>query len=284
MSQPANLADHTIVASLSGGKDSVALCLWLREQELPHRRIFMDTGWEAQDTYDHLDYLASELGSVERLSSEGMVSLIQRKAMFPGRMARFCTQELKTKLMKAYMARLQDNHGDVINAIGVRRAESRARSKLSEWEWSDAVDCQVWRPLIAWTEEDVIAIHKRHDIRPNPLYLKGASRVGCWPCIFACKNEIRMVAELDPGRIDVIRELEQHVQERARARYAERGETFESLGYKPPTYFSRDLGEGKAHIPIDDVVTWAKTSRGGRQFELFNREPPGCYRWGLCGV
>jgi len=34
------------VLSLSGGKDSTAAALWLREQGIPHVRLFMDTGWE----------------------------------------------------------------------------------------------------------------------------------------------------------------------------------------------------------------------------------------------
>lgn len=40
-------------------------------------------------------------------------------------------------------------------------------------------DCEVWRPLLTWSYDDVIEIHQAFGIKPNPLYLKGAERVGC---------------------------------------------------------------------------------------------------------
>jgi 3'-phosphoadenosine 5'-phosphosulfate sulfotransferase (PAPS reductase)/FAD synthetase len=38
-----------VIASVSGGKDSTALILALREAEIPARYVFADTGWEAPD-------------------------------------------------------------------------------------------------------------------------------------------------------------------------------------------------------------------------------------------
>jgi hypothetical protein len=48
------LEGKTVVASISGGKDSAAMSLHLRERGIEHRRVFMDTGWEAGETYDYL--------------------------------------------------------------------------------------------------------------------------------------------------------------------------------------------------------------------------------------
>ena len=55
------------VLSISGGKDSVAAALYLRETGIEHVRVFMDTGWEHPDLYAHLDYLEGELGPIIRL-------------------------------------------------------------------------------------------------------------------------------------------------------------------------------------------------------------------------
>jgi 3'-phosphoadenosine 5'-phosphosulfate sulfotransferase (PAPS reductase)/FAD synthetase len=292
-------AGHIFAVSVSGGKDSTATCLHLMELEIPHRRVFADTGWEHDDTYKYLDYLGSELGPIDRVSGERkMEELIRHKGMFPGQVNRFCTQELKFKPIEQYLKQLDDP----VNVVGIRRAESRKRANQPEWEWWDKADCWVWRPLVDWTEQQVIDIHAKHGIKPNPLYLMGAERVGCWPCIYARKSEIRMVAEKTPGRIEDIRKLEADVKENATERYKAKGETFESLGYKPPTFFIlnqrqhdadgnviRDEASGKAikkraMAPIDDVVDWSKTVRGGSQYALFTEVPAnsGCMKWGLC--
>lgn len=34
--------------------------------------------------------------------------------------------------------------------------------------------------------------------------------------------------------------------------------------------------------PIDEVVAWSRTARGGRQLTLIDEPLGGCARWGLC--
>jgi len=303
------IGDRVIVASVSGGKDSTAMSLYLRELDLEHRRVFMDTGWEHDLTYEYLNDLEKEIGPIERISAaHKMVSLILKRGMFPSRQVRFCTQELKVFPMQRYLNTLVDTGVDVLNTVGIRRAESKARSQMKEWDFSDGFDCEVWRPLIHWSEQDVIDIHTRHDVRPNPLYLKGASRVGCFPCIFARKSEIHLISEIAPERIDLIERLEQRVSQRAETRYAAKGETFESLGYNRPAWFQNPnpakvvcrtcdgidpdcpacSGRGTRRyggpMSIRDVVDWSKTDRKGREVELFEagESEAGCMRWGLC--
>lgn len=283
------IAGKVVVASVSGGKDSAALSLWLTEQGIEHRRVFADTGWEADETYAYLrGPLAKAIGPIDEVRGDLLMpDLVRKKGMFPSRTRRFCTQELKVKPILRYLSRLCDEGHDPINAVGVRAAESEARAKLGEWEWQESYDTWLWRPLITWSEQDVIDIHHRHGLVPNPLYLRGASRVGCWPCIHARKSEIRHIADVDPGRIDEIRRLEADVAAAAQARHAAKGETFESLGYNRPAFFQapgalRSEGADGRCVPIDDVVAWSKTSRGGRQVELFSAPNEGCVRWGLC--
>lgn len=289
------LDGRPVVVSVSGGKDSTAVCLLLKEAEIPYTCIHMDTGWEHDLTVDYVrNYLPSVIGDIKILQSHlgGMPDLVRKRGMFPSRVRRFCTQELKVRPFKRFIRDLQKAGEDPVNAIGIRRAESKARSELEVWEEHKDFDCLVWRPIAYFTEADVIAMHHRHGVKPNPLYLKGASRVGCWPCIFARKKEIRMIADLDPARIDEMEALEQEVTAAAAARYAEKGETFESLGYQLPTWFPNPTSRtnkatGKRSgdpWPIRDVVGWARTKRGGKEDEPLapGYAEEGCMRWGLC--
>lgn len=273
-----HLRGRRVVASVSGGKDSAALSLHLTELGIDHDRVFLDTGWEHEKTYEYLrGELTRVIGPILELRGPlQMEDLVRKKGMFPSRVRRFCTEHLKVKPMQVYIAGLDY---EVVNTVGIRKAESEARSRMVEWEWSDGFDCEVWRPILEWSEQDVIDIHKRHGLRPNPLYLLGASRVGCWPCIFARKSEVKFIADHDQARIDRLRALEAEVTEGARARARERGEELKS---ERAWFQSRD---GAADMwPIDRVVDWARTGKGGRQFELFEAgaNEAGCMRWGLC--
>lgn len=66
---------------------------------------------------------------------------------------------------------------------------------MPEWERSSTFDCEVWRPILSWTEQQVVDIHRRHGLPPHPLYLLGAERVGCWPCIYVRKAEMCLIVE-----------------------------------------------------------------------------------------
>jgi 3'-phosphoadenosine 5'-phosphosulfate sulfotransferase (PAPS reductase)/FAD synthetase len=52
---PAWLAGRPVFASLSGGKDSTALGLWLRKLGVPFTPVFLDTGWEHPATYEYIE-------------------------------------------------------------------------------------------------------------------------------------------------------------------------------------------------------------------------------------
>jgi 3'-phosphoadenosine 5'-phosphosulfate sulfotransferase (PAPS reductase)/FAD synthetase len=297
-----------VFASVSGGKDSTAMCLHLKEQGIPYRAVFADTGWEHSVTYDYLRGLDPVIGPIQWVRAEvplegkrlamaeeleamlghysAMVRTALHKGMMPARTIRWCTAETKAQVLDTFMA-LGDR--EAICANGIRAAESTRRAHLGEWEFAEDRDLWVWRPLIRWTTQDVIDIHLRHGLKPNPLYLTvNARRVGCWPCINSRKSEILAIATTDPTRIEVIRRLERFVGELARERIEAAGR---EQVHTDPTWFQAPalvtLLDGRTGYaaPIDDVVAWSKTGRGGnvKQVELFMpRTEPGCIRWGMC--
>lgn len=266
-----------VITSVSGGKDSTAMMLALREAGVEFRAVFADTGWEAPETYTYLDLLREKLGPIDVVGAEGgMVAKIRSRAGFPARMQRWCTRELKIDPLRAYHDTVD---GETVSTVGVRASESVYRSRLRAFEDCDTWGGFVWRPLLAWSVEDVLAIHHRHGVPVNPLYQRGHDRVGCYPCVYANKGDIRLVADYAPDRIATIRELEAEVVEIR----DERNESSPGR-YEPMmgTFFQgRDARSG--FVPIDRVVAWSRTSRGGKQLPLLDNEPDGgCFRWGMC--
>ena len=273
---PEQFKDLTLVVSMSGGKDSTAAALALREAGLAFRMAFADTGWEAPETYEHLDYLRGVLGPIDTVGVPGgMREKILARAGFPARLQRWCTSELKVRPMRAY----HDDIGtDTVNVVGIRADESEARGKMLDYQDDEQWGGWVWRPILRWSIANVLAIHARHNVRLNPLYHRGHDRVGCYPCVYAGKGEIRLIADSSPARIDEIRALESE----CTALRAERNRMKPGhYSHAVATFFQSR--EGGAVTPIDRVVEWSRTSRGGKQLPLLAEPPPGgCFRWGMC--
>lgn len=274
-----------IIVSVSGGKDSTALACAIREAGIKARYAFADTGWEADETYEHLGVIERALGiTIDRVQSKhgGMEAIARQKAAFPFRGQRWCTRALKVEPLRAYHDRVaEDTDADTVSVVGIRAEESDERAAMAEFEYDDKWGGYVWRPIQGWSIEDVLSIHHRFGVPVNPLYKRGHSRVGCYPCIFESKESLKLIAEHAPGKIDLIDRLEQ---EFSADRVRRNAEGISHFKYTTATFFSTHRpGET---LPIRKAVAWSKTAKGGKettQLNLWQPDPSGgCFRWGMC--
>lgn len=228
-------------------------------------------GWDKEKVTRVLDNLYS--------TDIPFLDLCIWKGRFPSTKARFCTQELKLNAIKRWATEPAicdaiargGQPSDVINWVGIRRDESKARANALMWE-TENNGSQVYRPLVDWTKAMCFDLLKRHGLEANPLYKSGCARVGCMPCIMARKAEIREIAMRFPEHVGKIREWE-----RLASLCSKRGKT---------TFFPSDTTPGidDTRAGIDSVVEWSKTGRGGVQYSMDAlMEPLACTSlYGLC--
>lgn len=310
--------------SVSGGKDSAATAI-LALETVPReslRFIFCDTGNEHESTYGWLDYMADHLGiAITTLRAEFSAQMARQreyilaewpkegisdadcqraaaamvptgnpfldlcvwKGRFPSRRAQFCTEQLKTMPATEYQLGYIDR-GEceaVWSWQGVRIDESVARRNrlacTANLVFSKFFDVRGggifnYRPILRWNSDDVFEAHRIAGLEPNPLYCLGMSRVGCMPCINAGKDEVLAISRRFPGHIDRIAMWELAVKASSK-----RGEA----SFFPDPHDQAHLNMRGIH----NIVGWAKTSRGGKQFDIFRvyDEPKACESaYGLC--
>jgi len=276
------LNNRPIFASISGGKDSTAMGLYLQERGIKFTPIVFDTGFEHPETWKYIkEILEPLLGEFKYLRNNkyfkdelpmlgGMEQAIFRKQIFPSAVRPYCTIELKVTPALNFMSEVRALYkAKPVNCVGVRAEESAKRSKLKITHEQD--ECTTWRPILNLKESEVIQIHKRHKIQPNPLYLRGMRRVGCYPCIHSTKQEIRLLAEQEPERVEYLIDLESRVNKH-----------FEHKEKKDPlTFFGPK--RSKQRNTVSEVVEWSRTDRKGEEIDDVDRlENQGCVTWGLC--
>lgn len=194
------------------------------------------------------------------------------KGRFPSRKAQFCTQFLKTEPLTEYAMSLIEQGYIVWSWQGVRADESENRRLLAEFEEVGG-GLFNYRPIIRWKAMDCIEAHACFGIVPNPLYSQGMNRVGCMPCINASKAEIREIAFRFVAHIGRIFSWETLVKLASK-----RGDA----SFFPSPDDNRGVLMGRG---IYQVIEWAKTTRGGRQYDLLGGgdEDSGCSSsYGLC--
>ncbi len=171
------------ILSLSGGKDSTALAIYLRDRIPGLEYVFCDTEKELPETYDYLNLVEAYLGQpVVRLRHDGRGFdhwLAVYGGYLPSTRMRWCTKHLKIHPFEKYVG------GDeAISYVGIRADEDRVGYL------STKPNIQARYPFKedGIRRQDVLRIVRDSGL-DMPGYYRWRSRSGCYFCFFQQKIE-----------------------------------------------------------------------------------------------
>lgn len=171
------------IVSLSGGKDSTALAIYLRDRIPDLEYVFCDTGEELPETYAYLDKLEVFLGKrIKKLKAKQSFEdmLRARGGFLPSAQVRWCTEHLKIKPF-------EEEIGDNVchNYIGIRADELHRKGYIST-----KPNIIPHYPFIedGIKKQEVVRILEESGLG-LPEYYEWRSRSGCYFCFFQQRIE-----------------------------------------------------------------------------------------------
>ncbi|MDK9713370.1 MAG: phosphoadenosine phosphosulfate reductase family protein [Sulfuritalea sp.] len=184
------------ILSLSGGKDSAALAIYMRDRVPEMEYIFSDTGKELPETYEYLDRISSYLGKeVTRLNADvGFDHWYEMYGgMIPSNHRRWCTRDLKLKPFERHCG-----DDEVINYVGLRADENRS-GYISHKPNIRAVYPFREDGLVL---RDIEEILRQSGVGMPPYTKWGRTRSGCYFCFYQQKIEWVRLKETYPDLYD----------------------------------------------------------------------------------
>jgi 3'-phosphoadenosine 5'-phosphosulfate sulfotransferase (PAPS reductase)/FAD synthetase len=199
------------ILSLSGGKDSSALAVFMKGKVPEMEYVFCDTQKELTETYEYLERLQAYLGKpIVRLNAtRGFDHWLQVYGNYlPSGRMRWCTRMLKIKPFEEFV-------GDdpVVSYVGIRADENR------EGYISTKSNIRAVYPLkeAGIVEADVYRILDEAGLG-LPSYYAWRTRSGCYFCFFQRKAEWVGLKERHPDLYEKAKAYEK-VDEASGVRY-----------------------------------------------------------------
>jgi len=187
---------------LSGGKDSAALAIYMRDKIPEMEYFFADTGAELPETLEFVDLMEDYLGKpISRLNSgRGFDYYLKLNGNFlPTARSRWCTTNLKLKPFENFV-------GDdpVISYVAIRADEAYRTGYISTKPNISAV-----YPFKedGKNKEDIVKILDESGLG-MPKYYEWRSRSGCYFCFYQRKIEWIGLHENHPDFFEKAREFE----------------------------------------------------------------------------
>ncbi len=190
------------VMGISGGKDSAALAVYLRDRVPQIEYFFCDTGAELPETYEYLGKLEAALGKpIARLNADRDFDhyLFTFQGALPSPQMRWCTKYLKIKPLEAWIG------DDETNSYIAIRADENRDGYISHKPNI--------HPVYPFKEAgiDRAGVQRILDRAGVglPEYYEWRTRSGCYFCFFQRKAEWVRLADRHPDLFEKAVEYEQ---------------------------------------------------------------------------
>jgi 3'-phosphoadenosine 5'-phosphosulfate sulfotransferase (PAPS reductase)/FAD synthetase len=199
------------ICGISGGKDSSALAVYMRDRVPQMEYFFCDTGAELPETYDYLGKLETALGKpIARLNArKGFDHWFEvYRGALPSPQMRWCTKKMKIEPLEEWVG--EDR---AISYVAIRADETGRKGYVSTKPNIKAVF-----PFIedGIGHDDVLHILREAGIG-LPDYYEWRTRSGCYFCFYQRKAEWVGLADRHPDLWQRAEAIEQKVMKDAGA-------------------------------------------------------------------
>lgn len=179
----AKKTDRRHILALSGGKDSSALAVYLRDKVPQLEYVFCDTGVELEETHEYLTKLESFLNiKIHTISAtKGFDFYLNMfSGVLPDANTRWCTRMLKIKPYEKFIG-----DDSVVSYVGIRADEPHRQGYISGKPGVTTVFPFAEDGLV---KSDIYRILEDCGLG-LPSYYQWRSRSGCYFCFFQQKRE-----------------------------------------------------------------------------------------------
>jgi 3'-phosphoadenosine 5'-phosphosulfate sulfotransferase (PAPS reductase)/FAD synthetase len=194
------------ILGLSGGKDSTALAIYMRDRVPSMEYVFCDTQKELPETYEYLDRLQAFLGKpIKRLNAtRGFDHWLELYGGYlPSSRMRWCTRMLKIKPFEDYVG-----DDDVVSYVGIRGDEDRTGYVSTKPNI---------RPVFPFKEDKIVEADVFRILEESglglPKYYEWRTRSGCYFCFFQRKKEWAGLKERHPELFELAKNYEKFDEE-----------------------------------------------------------------------
>lgn len=250
------------VLGLSGGRDSAALAVYMRQYfpELDIEYFFTDTGKELPEVYEFLGLLEGFLGKpILRLNPDRDFDfwLKQYKNFLPSPQTRWCTRQLKLKPFEEWIRPSLDAGITVYSYVAIRADENYREGYSSKHN-----NLQVVIPFrqAGIDKTGVLELLENSGLG-LPRYYSWRTRSGCTFCFFQQKIEWVRLLEHHPDAFEEAKSYEKNALEHGSPFTWSQGESLEELA-KPERIAAiraeheRRMEKLKQQIPVNPLRSY----------------------------